>query len=1023
MDSIFGAPIEAIALVLAGLFALLAGFVAFVLVRNTILARMAVRNVVRRPARTALVITGLMLATAIIGSAFTTGDSITFSIKRDVVDALGEVDELVVIDRDSEVWEDIGVPETFPESVFREVESALTADSLIDGVMPSLSEVVPVVNIRSQQFDVSGQISGLDPQRVPPFGVLLDQQGLPMDLAGLGPNEVYLDAEGASELAAVPGDVLGLALGPGELHEVTVKGIVDGSYGRQSDVNVVVMLPLSKAQELLSADNQISTILISNRGDRFQGETVTAEVMDKFAELPAIVEAGLRIQPIKQDLIELANELGSLFVSFFTTFGLFSIGVGLLLIFLIFSMLAAERKNEMGMARAVGMQRRHLVRMFMFEGAVYGIGSSLVGAAVGIGLGLLLVNVSASIFSTTDEGFELTPHVGPYSVLVSFLIGGVITLITVWFASRRVSRLNIVRAIRDIPEPSVARAGRRTLVWGMLITVVGLLILFAGIQSSQLTAFGLGISIVPMGLGMVLRWRGVSQRRVLSGIGLWLVVYWLLPASVIESLKDDWSQDFSIFFLSGVGVVAGSVLLTVNNSPAVLVAVTQTVGRFRRFTPVIKSAVSYPLRFGFRTGLSIAMFAVVIFSVVVMASLNEAFAGLFDDQNRLGGGYEVMAFSSGDLNPIGNTAEAVEADSDLSFVSRVNGVPSVGTFRTIWQAQAGLGDANSEGKFEDGNKYRSTAIVGVDDDFVESNSFQVELAASQYAGPDGFDSSAVWRDIGENPGLAVVNALLIPTRNNFGFDIASDRFDFTGVEGLFLENDTFDPIDVTVKDQRSGAEFKLTVVGVLDSFASQGPYPAGFYTSSRTLEQHVSRTVTPTQFFFNVEPGVSDAAQRIEAAFFANGLASIDLNDEIEEAQAANKSFFNLLVAFMALGLVVGIAALGVISARAVVERRHEIGVLRSIGFSRRMVQAAFLSESSFIALVGIALGVTLGFLMSLNIVNDIRSDEANVSFVVPWWHIIITVVGAYLFSLLATFVPARQAGRIPPAEALRHDQ
>ena len=103
-------------------------------------------------------------------------------------------------------------------------------------------------------------------------------------------------------------------------------------------------------------------------------------------------------------------------------------------------------------------------------------------------------------------------------------------------------------------------------------------------------------------------------------------------------------------------------------------------------------------------------------------------------------------------------------------------------------------------------------------------------------------------------------------------------------------------------------------------------------------------------------------------------------------------------------------------------ERRHEIGVLRSIGFSRRMVQAAFLSESSFIALVGIALGVTLGFLMSLNIVNDIRSDEANVSFVVPWWHIIITAVGAYLFSLLATYVPARQAGRIPPAEALRQD-
>ena len=214
MDTLFGAPIEAVALVLAALFALLAGLVAFILVRNPILARMALRNVVRRPARTALVVVGLMLATAIIGSAFTTGDSITFSIKRDVVDALGEVDELVVIDGDSEVWEDIGVPDAFPESVFEEIEAVLATDPLIDGIMPTLAEVVPVVNIRSQQFDVSGQISGLDTLRVPEFGVLLDQQGQPMDLAGLGPNEVYLDSEGASELAAVRAMPLDLRLGP-----------------------------------------------------------------------------------------------------------------------------------------------------------------------------------------------------------------------------------------------------------------------------------------------------------------------------------------------------------------------------------------------------------------------------------------------------------------------------------------------------------------------------------------------------------------------------------------------------------------------------------------------------------------------------------------------------------------------------------------------------------------------------------------------------------------------------------------
>ena len=75
----------------------------------------------------------------------------------------------------------------------------------------------------------------------------------------------------------------------------------------------------------------------------------------------------------------------------------------------------------------------------------------------------------------------------------------------------------------------------------------------------------------------------------------------------------------------------------------------------------------------------------------------------------------------------------------------------------------------------------------------------------------------------------------------------------------------------------------------------------------------------------------------------------------------ANRTFNRLIQGFMGLGLVVGVAALGVISARAVVERRQQIGVLRAIGFRRGMVQAVFLIESSFIALTSIVAGTVLG--------------------------------------------------------------
>ena len=71
------------------------------------------------------------------------------------------------------------------------------------------------------------------------------------------------------------------------------------------------------------------------------------------------------------------------------------------------------------------------------------------------------------------------------------------------------------------------------------------------------------------------------------------------------------------------------------------------------------------------------------------------------------------------------------------------------------------------------------------------------------------------------------------------------------------------------------------------------------------------------------------------------------------------------MMGFMGLGLIVGVAALGVISARAVVERRQHIGVLRAIGFQRGMVQTDLPARSSFVALTSIVVGTGLGLVVA----------------------------------------------------------
>ena len=143
--------------------------------------------------------------------------------------------------------------------------------------------------------------------------------------------------------------------------------------------------------------------------------------------------------------------------------------------------------------------------------------------------------------------------------------------------------------------------------------------------------------------------------------------------------------------------------------------------------------------------------------------------------------------------------------------------------------------------------------------------------------------------------------------------------------------------------------------------------------------------------------------------------------EEIAENQAQNDAFNQLFQGFMGLGLLVGVASLGVVSYRAVVERRQSVGMMRALGFKGRMVELQFLMESGVVAVLGSALGIGLGTWIAWNIFNEIRSETEGVTFAIPWLNVTIIVLVAVVFSLLNTLIPARQASRIKPSEALRY--
>src|SRR3712207_2900642 len=95
MDTLFGIPTNQLTLGLLGVFAAGALILAVLALRDRTSLRIAVRNIPRRKAQSALIVAGLMLATVLFSAAFTTGDTLTTSLRAQALENIGRVDVVV----------------------------------------------------------------------------------------------------------------------------------------------------------------------------------------------------------------------------------------------------------------------------------------------------------------------------------------------------------------------------------------------------------------------------------------------------------------------------------------------------------------------------------------------------------------------------------------------------------------------------------------------------------------------------------------------------------------------------------------------------------------------------------------------------------------------------------------------------------------------------------------------------------------------------------------------------------------
>lgn len=231
-----------------------------------------------------------------------------------------------------------------------------------------------------------------------------------------------------------------------------------------------------------------------------------------------------------------------------------------------------------------------------------------------------------------------------------------------------------------------------------------------------------------------------------------------------------------------------------------------------------------------------------------------------------------------------------------------------------------------------------------------------------------------------------------------------------------------DPTKVVSSFGRTGDKITLKGKDGPVTFTVIGNPPSGLFDgllgSSRTFAPFED-TAQGQAILLDAKPGVDAAAlaQQIGSAKYKAGVTAKTTRTLLETGYKATKTMFSVIDVLMRMGLVVGILSLGILALRAIVERKHLIGVMRAIGYHKRNVLFGLLLEAGLTATLGIAVGCAAGLAMGY-IFYTLFFQEA--AFGVLWHSLWNAFALVYVAVLLVTIGPAWRASRLPPAEAVR---
>jgi putative ABC transport system permease protein len=946
-----------------------------------ILAKMGIRNATRRKMTMFLIIAGSLTGTAFIVGSFVINDSFQYFMYAGIRKNLGTIDEVLTPNKDA----------YFSQDDLSKLINSSSNSKYVESVLP--------IMIKSTVAAPVGQIKSLDPSKIAQvsfIGVNIDQlkkfgSGKLFPDVTLSGNDVVVGESFADSLKLHVGDTFEAIINPfqiilGAPQKFKIVGIVpeDGVLGYKDIQGITspIFMTTEQMKNIFNFDSY-NEILVANKGNYISSAQYTNEVDQ------AIKDAGVsvKIYNVKDDQIKNIDrgQIGWLFL----ILSGFSIAAGILLLINVYTMLSDERISDLGTLRAIGFSRGKVGFILYFEGFVYSLIASFLGVFVGLGIAWFMINEFSNLASNVSSeftplmntgNFSFSLHFSIFSLIYGFLVGLIVPSVVLIYMAFRTGRLNIVGAIRQIPPEKSEKKRQHFLIIFTLFSLDVIFSVFAIFSSNAIMTYS-GIMIAALIFPFFFNKKGL--RRIVGNFFSLGVVVFAFASNLIPYIESQSDKSLWLLGLRSFSILLAALFLLSYNFEIF----DSFLGLFsnKKSRASVKLAVAETAQHKRRTGLTIAMYSIVIFVISLMTvipysetlQINSAKSTIF-------GGYDTVG-----IPIIGNLNVTTSQLSNLDYITYY------ATMSMISVKYLSNGKVSSDYQMVLLNKQ---LVGGLD--------LQVKSAINGIK-----DLKSLFDYIDAHPGTVAVlglNDLKINQNVQISSEGASN-FNFSQSSQNVTSSST------VLKNPKT-----FTVVGILQSQGNYNAIPTGFYTSIKSAS--VFGKLSSTEFLLTKLAGNNDAQQydnfqKLTAFLKTRFIFALFSKQTVEVFTNILNGFVNIINTFLYFGLSVGIIGLAILIVKSLHERRRTVGILKALGFSRSMIFRSFFLEINFVVILGILIGFISGIVTSYLIYSTLNLGTLYI----PWQQFLLLGIVFYLISVLTTFIPTRNATKVPPVEALRY--